>query len=53
MIKTELEYLIILERIETLIQDSNNIENKDAKGYVELELLSDLVVDYEKRTYPV
>lgn len=53
MIRTEREYETILERIETLLQNPDNIENKDAKGYVELELLSDLVADYEEHTYPV
>lgn len=53
MIKTEKEYKAIVERIETLLENSDNIENKDAKGYIELELLSDLVADYEERTYPV
>jgi|SRR5690606_15417194 len=53
MIQTEKEYNAIVERIETLLQDSDNIENTDAKGYIELNLLSDLVADYEERTYPV
>jgi HTH-type transcriptional regulator/antitoxin HigA len=53
MIKTAKEYNAIVERIEVLLQDTDNIENKDAKGYVELNLLSDLVADYEERTYPV
>ncbi|WP_373516385.1 type II toxin-antitoxin system HigA family antitoxin [Pricia sp.] len=53
MIKTVKEYNAIIERIEVLLQDADNIENKDAKGYIELNLLSDLVADYEERTYPV
>ena len=53
MIQTEKEYNAIVERIETLLQDTDNIENTDAKGYIELNLLSDLVADYEERTYPV
>ena len=53
MIQTEKEYNAIVERVETLLQDSDNIENTDAKGYIELNLLSDLVADYEERTYPV
>lgn len=47
------EYNAIVERIEELLQNPDNIENKDAKGYVELSLLSDLVADYEERHYPV
>lgn len=53
MIQTEKEYNAIVERIERLLQDTNNIENTDAKGYIELNLLSELVADYEERTYPV
>ena len=53
MIQTEKEYNAIVDRIEVLLQDSDNIENEDAKGYIELNLLSNLVADYEERTYPV
>jgi HTH-type transcriptional regulator/antitoxin HigA len=53
MIQTEKEYNAIVERIEILLQDTDNIENTNAKGYIELNLLSDLVADYEERTYPV
>ncbi|WP_373497319.1 hypothetical protein [Aquiflexum sp.] len=41
MIKTEKEYKAIIERIEELLSNPENIENQDAKGYVELNLLSD------------
>lgn len=53
MIKTEKEYTAIAEIIEVLLKDADNIENKDAKGYIELNILSDLVADYEEKTYPV
>lgn len=53
MIHTEKEYNVIVQRIEILLQDSDNIENKEAKGYIELNLLSDLVAEYEERIYPV
>ena len=53
MIQTEKEYNAIIERVETLLKNTNNIENKDANGYVELNVLSDLVADYEERTYPI
>ncbi len=53
MIKTEKEYNAIVDRIEVLLQSPENIENTDAKGYVELNVLSDLVAEYEERTYPV
>lgn len=53
MLQTEKEYNVIVERMETLLQDPDNIENQNAKGYIELNLLSDLVADYEARTYPI
>ncbi|MBR9758659.1 MAG: helix-turn-helix domain-containing protein [Algicola sp.] len=53
MIQTEKEYNAIVERVEELLQNPDNIENQDVKGYVELNLLSDLVADYEERYYPV
>ena len=51
MIQTEEEYQATIERIENLLQNSDNIENRDTKGYIELNLLSDLVADYEERTF--
>lgn len=53
MIQTEKEYNAVVERIETLLTDSNNIENTEANGYIELNLLSDLVADYEEHNYAV
>lgn len=53
MIQTEKEYKFIVERIEELLQNPDNIENSDAKGFVELNILSDLVADYEERNYPI
>ncbi len=53
MIRTEKEYQAIVERIEQLLQYSENIENHEAKGYIELNLLSDWVADYEEHYYPV
>ncbi len=53
MIQTEKEYKAIVERIEILLQDADNIENTDANGYIELNLLSNLVADYEELTYPI
>ena len=48
MIQTEKEYNAIVERVEELLQNPNIIENQDAKGYIELNLLSDFVSDYEE-----
>lgn len=53
MIQTEKEYNAIVERMEELLQNSENIENQVARGYVELNLLSDLVADFEERYYPI
>lgn len=53
MIRTEKEYNAIVERVETLLQNPDNIEDENAKDYVELNLLSDLVADYEEQNYPV
>lgn len=53
MIQTEKEYNAIIERIEILLENPENIENQDAHGFIELNILSDLVADYEERTYPV
>ncbi|RPA68769.1 helix-turn-helix domain-containing protein [Cyclobacteriaceae bacterium YHN15] len=53
MIKSEKEYKAILERIEELLSNTENIENSEAKGYVELNILSDLVADYEEKHYPI
>lgn len=53
MIKTENEYKAILNRIEKLLENPDNIENTEATDYIELNLLSDIVADYEERTYPI
>lgn len=51
MIETEKQYKAIAERLEELLQNPDNLENKEAQGYIELNLLADLVADYEERTY--
>lgn len=53
MIQTQKEYNAIVERMEELLANPDNIENQDAKGYIELNILSDLVADYEELNYPV
>ncbi len=52
MIKSEKEYTAIINRIEELLSIPSNIENPEAIGYVELNLLSDLVADYEEMHHP-
>ncbi|MCI4641872.1 MAG: helix-turn-helix domain-containing protein [Flavobacteriaceae bacterium] len=53
MIQSEKEYKIIRERIEELLSVSDHIENKKSKGYIELNLLSNLVSDFEETYYPI
>ncbi|HUH75145.1 MAG TPA: helix-turn-helix domain-containing protein [Chitinophagales bacterium] len=53
MINTEKEYKVIVEHIETLLQKPDNIDNVASKNYILLNLLSDLVADYEERVYPI
>lgn len=53
MITTEKEYNALIARVEELLQNPDNIENREAKDYVELTILSDLVADYEEYYYPV
>lgn len=53
MIHSEKEYKAILERIDELLMEPDNIENEDAKGYIELNLLSDHIAEYEERTFPI
>lgn len=53
MLESEKEYDAIVERIEELLENPDNIENSESKGYIELNLLSDVVADYEEKYYPV
>ncbi len=53
MIHTDKEYNAIVERIEILLQNTKNIENQDSQGYIELNILSNLVADFEENHYPV
>jgi HTH-type transcriptional regulator/antitoxin HigA len=52
-IKTEQQYEKAVERIEELLLIVNNSTPSDDKNFVELDLLSDLVADYEDIHYPV
>ena len=53
MIKSKKEYSAIVERIEELLSVPENIENPESKGYLELNLLSDLVANYEEKHHPI
>lgn len=52
MIQTEKEYNAIVERIEILLQNPENIENEEEQGYIELNVLSNLVADFEEKNSP-
>lgn len=53
MIQTEKEYNAIVERIEVLLLNPENIENQESNGYMELNILSELVADFEENHYPI
>jgi HTH-type transcriptional regulator/antitoxin HigA len=53
MIQTEKQYNAITKRIEVLLQNPENIENQDTQGYIELNLLSELVADFEENNFPI
>jgi HTH-type transcriptional regulator / antitoxin HigA len=52
-ITTEIQYDKAVQRIEELLQVVGNDTPKDDKNFVELDLLSDLVAEYEEQYYPV
>ena len=52
-IKTEHQYNKALERVEELLCVISNNTSPDDKNFVELDLLSELVADYEAIHYPV
>jgi len=53
MIKTEKQYEATCQRIEELLKIVGNDTPTDNRNFIELDLLSDLVADYEERYYPV
>ena len=53
MIKNEKQYNAACERIEELLKVVGNDTPADDKNFIELDLLSDLVADYEEIVYPV
>ncbi len=52
-INNEREYKVACERIEELLKVVNNDTPKTDKNLIELNLLSDLVADYEDEHFPV
>lgn len=52
-IKNEKEYEVIANRVEDLLKLTSN-ENKKTSPYtIELDMLSDLLADYEEEYYPI
>jgi HTH-type transcriptional regulator/antitoxin HigA len=52
-ISNETQYEKSLERIEELLLKVDNTTPQNNKDYIELDLLSDLVAEYEEQYYPV
>jgi len=52
-IETKEEYKAVCNRIEELLSVVNNHTPTDDKNFIELDLLSDLVADYEELNEPV
>jgi HTH-type transcriptional regulator / antitoxin HigA len=52
-IKTEKQYEKAVERVEELLQVVGNDTPENDKDFIELDLLSDLVAEYEEQYYPV
>lgn len=52
-IKTKKEYTAVCARIEELLAIVGNDTDVDDKNFVELDLLSDLVADYEEANEPI
>ena len=52
-IKTEFHYNLTIQHIEELLQEVGNDTPGENKYFVELDLLSDLVAEYEEEYHPV
>jgi HTH-type transcriptional regulator / antitoxin HigA len=52
-IRTKNQYLATCERIEELLKIVGNNTPEDDKDFIELDLLSELVADYEDEHFPV
>jgi HTH-type transcriptional regulator/antitoxin HigA len=52
-IKNKVQYDATCERIEELLKVVGNDTPDSDKDFIELDLLSDLVADYEEKHYPV
>jgi HTH-type transcriptional regulator/antitoxin HigA len=52
-ISTEIQYEKALERVDELLREVDNQTSENDKNYIELDLLSDLVAEYEEIYSPV
>ncbi len=52
-IKTEEQYKAACQRIEELLKVVENDTPADDKNLLELDLISDLVADYEEESFPI
>jgi len=52
-IQTDNQYKAACERIEELLKVVGNETPSDNKDFIELDLLSDLVADYEEEHFPI
>ncbi len=52
-IQTKKEYVALITRIEELLAIVNNDTASNDKNFIELDLLSDLVADYEESNEPI
>jgi len=52
-IKNEIQYKKAVSRVEELLHVVGNETSTEDQNFVELDLLSDLVAEYEERYYPV
>jgi len=52
-IKTETQYKAACARIEELLKVVSNDTPSDDKDFIELDLISDVVADYEEENLPV
>ena len=52
-IKTEQEYQSLMKRIDELVEVVNDDTPKSSKEYVELDIISGLVAEYEDVHYPI
>ena len=52
-IKNKVEYNAICERIEELLKIVDNNTSSTNKDFIELDIISDLVADYEEEHFPI